>query len=276
MTHAEYHGALACKVQGTWNLHQVAVEQSSPLDFFTSLSSISGVVGQKGQANYAGGNVFQDALAAYRRNHLGLPAVSINLGVIEDIGYIHERDGMQQQLDTSIWTGINEGLARRILDYSVHQQTTSRDLAGPVPQLITGIPVPQPQDSQLLRDVRFAPLCLTTDGALSSAQASDGDKDQELRTLTLLLRTPGAEPAAVLAAMLAVVGAQFVKVLRLGEPMDPSRPLSIYGLDSLAAVEFRNWARVALGTELTTLDIVNAQSLTALSEKMVGKLAPAN
>jgi hypothetical protein len=63
MTIDEYHGALACKLQGTWNLHNTALEQNLSLDFFTLLSSISGVVGQKGQANYAAGNAVLDAFA---------------------------------------------------------------------------------------------------------------------------------------------------------------------------------------------------------------------
>jgi hypothetical protein len=41
----EYHGALACKIQGTWNLHHAAENLGLQLDFFTMLSSISGVVG---------------------------------------------------------------------------------------------------------------------------------------------------------------------------------------------------------------------------------------
>ncbi|TVY37829.1 Fumagillin dodecapentaenoate synthase [Lachnellula subtilissima] len=63
---SDYHGALACKVQGTWNLHNVAEKLGLKLDFFTMLSSISGVVGQKGQANYTAGNAFLDAFASYR------------------------------------------------------------------------------------------------------------------------------------------------------------------------------------------------------------------
>lgn len=34
MTFEDYHVAVACKVQGTWNLHNVAFEEKVPLDFF--------------------------------------------------------------------------------------------------------------------------------------------------------------------------------------------------------------------------------------------------
>ena len=71
-----------------------------------------------------------------------------------------------------------------------------------------------------------------------------------------------------------VVNKQFTKILRLGEPMEPAKSLSVYGLDSLAAVEFRKWVGMELNAELTTLEIVNATSLIALCEKIVSKIAP--
>ncbi|KAI1353772.1 KR domain-containing protein [Xylaria sp. FL0043] len=81
MTNEDYHQAVECKVRGTWNLHKASRDQ--PLDFFTMLSSISGVVGNKGQANYAAANAFLDAFAHYRQAQ-GRPANSVDLGAIED------------------------------------------------------------------------------------------------------------------------------------------------------------------------------------------------
>ncbi|EDN99357.1 hypothetical protein SS1G_02211 [Sclerotinia sclerotiorum 1980 UF-70] len=78
MTLDDYHTALHAKINGTWNLHYICQEQKEPLDFFTLLSSISGVVGNKGQANYAAGNTFLDAFAEYRES-LGLRANSVDL-----------------------------------------------------------------------------------------------------------------------------------------------------------------------------------------------------
>jgi hypothetical protein len=54
--------------------------------------------------------------------------------------------------------------------------------------------------------------------------------------------------------------------------MEPAKPLASYGLDSLAAVEFRNWARMELGAELTTLEIMGATSLFALGERVIAKI----
>ncbi|KAJ2981691.1 hypothetical protein NUW58_g6624 [Xylaria curta] len=85
MTLVEYHEALQCKIRGTWNLHEAAESLSLKLDSFTLLSSLSGIMGHIAQANYAAGNVFLDAFAAYRQAR-GQPACSIDLGISEDSG----------------------------------------------------------------------------------------------------------------------------------------------------------------------------------------------
>jgi hypothetical protein len=42
----EFHKPISPKVLGTWNLHRITQEQGQPLDFFTMLSSVSGLMGQ--------------------------------------------------------------------------------------------------------------------------------------------------------------------------------------------------------------------------------------
>ncbi|RFU25348.1 hypothetical protein B7463_g10989, partial [Scytalidium lignicola] len=270
---ADYHGALTCKIQGTWNLHNVSEKLGLKLEFFTMLSSISGVVGQKGQANYAAGNSFLDAFASYRHS-LGQPACSVDLGVIEDVGYIAERDGMQSNLDTSIWTGINERLLRKILYFSILQQQEKTAKAASSTQIITGIPVPQPEDSGLIHDARFAPL-FTNSGNANGGGDSKSSASKDVQAVLLLLKSKTADAATQLAATIDIVNKCFVRVLRLPEPMDIGRPISVYGIDSLAAVEVRNWLRGELGALVTTLDIVNATSLVDLCKKIVAKVTGA-
>ncbi|TGO18962.1 hypothetical protein BPAE_0356g00030 [Botrytis paeoniae] len=249
MTIEDYHTTVSSKVQGTWNLHNVALEQETPLDFFTMLSSISGVIGQKGQANYSAGNVFMDAFATYRQS-LNLPANAVDLGVIQDVGYVAEQGGM---------TDNGQALKNKFSENSqlLYLPTSSA-------QLITGIAAP------LVRDAQFGHLFASTDSN-GSGKGSADESSKELQVFLLLYRS-GAEAVPMVPAAVEVVNMQFTKMLRLDQPMEVGKPLSVYELDSLSAVEFRNWVRMELGAELTTLDITNASSLTSLCEKIVAKM----
>lgn len=273
MTLTEYHEAFACKVQGTWNLHNAADALGLQLDFFTLLSSISGVVGNRGQANYAAANVFLDAFAEYRRAR-GQAACSVDLGVIEDAGVIAENAKLHEQFDPRVFKGINDGLLRKILGLSFLQQQQQRQdnvADGAHAQMITGLIASQPADSLLAGDARFSALFNSTQEG-GSNKISGGGGDADVQALLVLLQSKSADPTARLKATVEVINGCFVRMLRLAEPMDPARPLSVYGIDSLAAVEVRNWVRAQLGAFVTTLDIMNAASLTAFCDKIIAKL----
>ena len=267
MTLDEYHTTIFGKVQGTWNLHKVTLEQKQPLDFFTMLSSISGIIGKKGQSNYAAANTFLDAFATYRRSR-GLCAHAVNLGLIEDVGYIAEQGGMEGHFDKKQWIPILEGTLRKILTYSIMQQTAPISKASGT-QMVTGIAFPLPNHSDLIRDARFGYQFAQNASSGAGKESSEGD--QTVRAL-LLMHKSGADRSAMVKTAIEVVSALFTRILRLNSVMEPAKPPMAYGVDSLAAVELRNWLRMELGAELTTLDITNASSLIALCEKLVSKL----
>ncbi|KAI0871845.1 PKSKA1 [Hypoxylon argillaceum] len=273
MTAQEYNEAVAPKMQGTWNLHSTAIKFNLKLDFFTMLSSISGVAGTRGQANYSAANVFMDSFASYRQQQ-GLPACSVDLGVIEDSGFVANNDGFKEKhFDSRVYFGINDGLLRKILYLSILQQTQATPLSkAAASQMITGIIVPQPADSILARDARFSALFTHADGALSGGREGGSSRNSEVQALLLLLRSKSVDDVARLVTTINVVSNCFMRMLRLSEPMDPERPLAVYGIDSLSAVEIRNWVRLELGALVTTLDIMNAPSLRTFCEKIIGKI----
>ncbi|KAI0485708.1 putative polyketide synthase [Xylaria cf. heliscus] len=276
MTHDDYHITLYPKIAGTWNLHNAALsEQTEPLDFFTMLSSISSVVGNKGQANYAAANSFLDAFARYRLAR-GLRAHTVNLGVIEDVGYVAEQGGgLELRFDKRQWTPINEGMLRRILTYSVFQQSSSPLNAASIGQLITGLAYPLvARNSDLAEEPRFGYLFSGADSQENTGEESEEGDDQIAQAIRVFgaMHTSGADTIALEKAALSLLTDQTAKLLRLETEMEPGKPLMAYGLDSLAAVELRGWVRQKLGAELSTLDITNANSLYDLSAKLVSKL----
>ncbi|KAK8108104.1 uncharacterized protein PG998_010117 [Apiospora kogelbergensis] len=275
MTIDEYHDALSCKVQGTWNLHDVSSGLGLSLDFFTLLSSISGLCGSKGQANYAAANAFLDAFASYRSNTFGQPTTSIDLGVIEDVGYMADHEDLQHRYDNQVWQPISERLLRKIFGFSIMQQDAHQ---APSPssayQMITGIQVPQPTSSPLLSDARFSFLF---PGAGSDEKDRTGrhqyeGTDHSIRAILVMIKSK-AEKRAILDATADVLSKYLTKSLRLGQELNASRPLSTYGIDSLAAVEFRNFVKSELGVELTTLEVINASSLMAICETILSKIS---
>ncbi len=82
-TAARFAQVMAPKVAGTWHLHSQTRDLS--LDFFVLFSSVSSMLGNRGQSNYAAANAFMDVLAQQRQQE-GLSALSINWGGWAEIG----------------------------------------------------------------------------------------------------------------------------------------------------------------------------------------------
>ncbi|KAK4172635.1 hypothetical protein QBC36DRAFT_196527, partial [Triangularia setosa] len=51
--------------------------------------------------------------------------------------------------------------------------------------------------------------------------------------------------------------------------IDPTQPLSVYGVDSLVAVELRNWLREALKVDMAVFEILGGSSYATIARDVV-------
>ena len=75
------------------------------------LPSISGLVGQLGQSNYAAGNAFLEAFTTYCIQQ-GLPACSIDLGPVEGVGYSEDKDMLNRVFEARGLVHYQQGLGQ--------------------------------------------------------------------------------------------------------------------------------------------------------------------
>lgn len=98
MTFTEWDQCVRPKVQGTWNLHHAT--SSASLDFFLLFSSICGLSGQWGQANYNSANTFLDAFVNYRHGQ-NLPASVVDIGFMGCVGMAVANRALVEKLTAS-------------------------------------------------------------------------------------------------------------------------------------------------------------------------------
>src|SRR5262249_35005955 len=100
------------KMVGAWHLHELTAR--APLEAFVLFSSMTSMLGNQGQGNYAVANTFLDALAHHRRAK-GLPATCVNWGVIADAGYVARQPMLRDQLAAVGAGGIDSTEALNLL-----------------------------------------------------------------------------------------------------------------------------------------------------------------
>ncbi|KAJ0163444.1 Lovastatin diketide synthase LovF [Colletotrichum tanaceti] len=170
--------AVRPKIQASWNIHSSLLHDDitiTELDFFVMLASFASSFSNPSQTNYSASCTFQDALAHHRRSK-GLPAVSLDLGIIHHVGVLAET-GMtdnlrnwadsfsirEKQLQSLVRIAILDQVAKTgVLDAQIPTGFASLWAAN-----AAGIPRPS-----YLNDPRFA--MLASDGRLADQQSPGG------------------------------------------------------------------------------------------------------
>ncbi|KAL4971435.1 hypothetical protein BDW66DRAFT_165239 [Aspergillus desertorum] len=266
MTLENWQASLRPKVAATWNLHSQFSEPDS-LDFYVMLSSLSGILGIASQANYAAGCSFQDALARRRRS-MGLPAVSLDLAIVKDVGYASISEA-RAVLDS--WRRAGHSI---ILSETDVLQAFAAAVLYPLdqPQIIVGLNTgPGPQwDSVMGLDGRFQPLRFRQSTAARS-QALETDADGSTKSLSAQLKRASSPDEAARLVGEAIANKLAEVFMIPASDIDLTKPPAQYGVDSLVAVELRNMLTLQAAAEISIFNILQSTSLAALAGDVVGK-----
>ncbi|KAI6355122.1 hypothetical protein MCOR25_008327 [Pyricularia grisea] len=270
MTADQWTATVKPKIDGTRNLHEY-FGSDKPLDFFVMFSSLSGVIGNRGQANYAAGNTYQDALAHHRRS-LGLNACAVDLGIMLDVGVLAETGTAGDLVKWERLMGIKEPTFHALIKTVVNggrspdfpaQITVGLATAGVFQA--AGIPFPD-----WLAEARFGHLATTSSDAATADAGAEGNKSTSASLPAQLAAAKTTEEA--LTAMIDGLVDRLSAVVSIPtSEVDTSRPMYMYGVDSLVAMEFRNWLQREIKADIVLFEVLEAVPITKFAEKVVSR-----
>ncbi|MGP3925161.1 SDR family NAD(P)-dependent oxidoreductase [Streptomyces sp. 8N616] len=264
LTSERLDAVLRPKADAAWHLHELTRELD--LSAFVLFSSVVGVFGGPGQANYAAANAFLDALAQHRAAH-GLPATSIAWGLwAQDGGINADLDATDRNRFAQggfLPVTAEEGLA--LLDAALAQQRAAL-VATPLDQTAVREAAVRQNDRvpALLRSLGSPAVRRRT--ARSEAGPDDSSLAGRLARLT---------PAEREQALLTVVRDDVAAVLGHAEPrtIEADRAFQELGFNSLTAVDLRNRLTAATGVQLPTTVIFDHPTPAALATYLDDRMA---
>lgn len=259
MSYQQWQICVGPKVRGTYNLHQASLK--CRLDFFVCFSSVSSILGSKGQANYSAANSYIDALMRHRRE-MGLKGTTMNCGMIVGVGAVAENLQLQKLMERIGYDPVNEQELLYQIEEAVSADSSTTPSLGGIDQhqIISGVNLSQ-QEFYWTQKPFFRNIYSNRDFTALPSQ------NQAAQNLSILLRT-ATDPEKRASLLMDAFIEKIAAVLAVApDAIRPSNPLSSYGLDSIVAVEFRKWFAKSVGVNLALFDVLSSKSITALVAK---------
>ncbi|MEO1616255.1 MAG: SDR family NAD(P)-dependent oxidoreductase [Planctomycetota bacterium] len=234
------------KVQGGWNLH--AATEDLDLEQFVLFSSLSSVFGHAGQANYSAANSLLDSLGHYRRS-IGMPATVINWGHVGNVGYLSRRGELSQRLERQGVLTFSDDEAMQCLDRAIGTDAIQWSVLRMDWTVWRGLGITgnvSPRFAGLLQGKRQSNA---SDRVVTPADIRDAGGDERMTMISEL------------------VGKKVATLLGIEpERMPWDQPLLSLGLDSLMAVEMRNWVENQLQIDLPIATLMRGNGLEEICQ----------
>ncbi|WP_067464458.1 type I polyketide synthase [Nocardia amamiensis] len=247
------------KVDAAWHLHELTAD--ADLAAFVVYSSIAGVLGSPGQANYAAANAFLDALARQRRL-AGRPATAVAWGAWRSgsgmTAHLGDQDWARMRREGMLPIGDEQGMA--LFDAALG----SGQAAVVAARL----------DTSVLSAMDPAELPAMLRGlARTSRRAAAARSSEPAKFAAGLL---GLDPAEQTRVIVDAIRAHAAAVLGHATPdaIDPNRPFQELGFDSLGVLEFRNRLKSAVGINLGATVVFDHPTPAALAQYIRQEIAP--
>ncbi|MEA5516849.1 type I polyketide synthase [Nodularia sp. UHCC 0506] len=249
---------MAPKILGAGNLHTHT--RNCELDHFVLFSSVASLMGSPGQGNYSAANAFLDTLAHYRRSH-GFAGLSINWGAWSQVGMAATQTPVDERFSDSGFGYISPSQGLETFAQLLQQESAVQ----------VGV---LPANWQKLRDSTPAlaelPLLsdLMTDEDLLTLQDSTSVKTIT-RKYNQLTSIDVSDRLELLTTWLREYIAQTLRLPT--EKLDPQQSLNYVGLDSLIAIELKNWIESQMKVSISMADLLQGPSVTQLANQILVK-----
>jgi NAD(P)-dependent dehydrogenase (short-subunit alcohol dehydrogenase family)/acyl carrier protein len=250
---------LGPKALGAWLLHERTRDMA--LDCFVMFSSVSSIFGNPAQGNYAAANAFLDSLA-HHRHSLGLPALTLNWGVLGGEGYVARNERVAEFLAKQGVSPLSPGEVISILESSLSAGNTQ----------LAAIRVDWAKWKTFFRGMQGNPLLERIFASVEGRETNGGTTDWRNRIEST---APEEKETVIAQAVREVVGS----VLRVKpDTLRDDQPLTDLGLDSLMGVEIENSLEAAIGVALPPTSLMRARTIGQIATLIaghVGGTAPA-
>lgn len=257
------------KINGTLALHRSF--ESPNLNFLISLSSVSSIIGTRAQASYNAGNAVQDALAHQEPQHSGKTRfLTINFGWIEDAVFTVNDKTRQRSLQRAGFSLIRADELMCFFDQILGAAT---DPSSSVSQAIIGFDVESIANATAHNGTIHSALFSQVRDARRVAGTTEEGVGVEGSGQTFEQVIADGNAETVTDFISHAVTEQLAKLISVDASSIDAGQGSILalGLDSLVAVELRNWIMRQFDAPLQSSEILANQTVQALAEKVAAR-----